>query len=948
MTHKIIRTSFWGKLFSPIRQMIVTTDYIEVQYKNQDTRQFPYQQSQGIAQLQQGFWGSRFSWHVAEQFLDYSMLNQADLNGCFEDIVQASQVALNQNLTQALNSFQTLAQQQYLRESSLATLKITLVPLLQNYLKAQTVWQKQLDPERLQQLDQMLTYLPLDQGKSVLRQEYEQQQLQQRHSFFEQIESNPLTEQQRLAVIRNDDRNLVLAAAGTGKTSVMVAKALDLIDSGLAHPHEILILAYNNAAAKELRERLEKRSLSCGLAPEDCPEVMTFHALGRSILQQKKIPTYLSVFTEDPTKLEVWMTEWLSNYLQSDPDGLSRFIELSYQPVNVFDFKTKAEYDRYVRDHEYRTLQGERVRGYQELLIANWLFLHGIAYQYEAPYITKRRIELGFDYRPDFYLNEADVYLEHFGIDRQGQTRPDIPSQEYNAILRKKRELHQSCGTTLLETYHYDWTENRLEQRLAQLMQQQQIAVTQKSAQEVFEVLNQSGMISSTAKRYVKSLAAIRVERLDRAAILQRLQQQGIAFAEHYADLLDQIHQAYCQKLQDDHSIDFDDMILQATDLIRPDGFCPAWTHILVDEFQDISMARMQQLQALIQQGPSPMLTVVGDDWQSIYRFSGGKLELTTRFADLVGPHSLTKLEKTYRYNNSIALTAGKFVMQNPEQYQKNVVTATRVEESAVYLLDSHGQHQALEDQVVELIRTIRQENATASIAVLARYRYLLNHVKDRVRSTYANIAYWTFHGSKGLEADYCILIGFSQGKTGFPNQNKEDAVVDALLPSLDRYPHSEERRLLYVAITRAKHKCYILADSRAPSEFITELLAPKYQLNILSESFASEYRQIFKCPVCTDGYFKMADGQFGKFYRCSSGSICRSKPRVCEQCGSPSLDQHEHSICQNPNCQKEIKICDQCGRPMRLRTGPYGKFWGCSGYSIPHDQCKNKKKFMA
>ncbi|MHA3084175.1 UvrD-helicase domain-containing protein [Acinetobacter sp. ANC 5383] len=583
MTRKIIRTSFLGKFFSPIRQMIVTTDYVEVQYKNQETRQFSYQQSQGIAQRQQGFWGSRFSWYVAGQHLDYSLLNQEDLNDCFEQIVQASTTALNQNLVQSLKNFQTLAVQQYLRESSLATLQDTLVPLLQNYVTSQVIWQKQLHPEMLQQLDQMLSYLPLDQGKSVLRQQYEQQQLQQRQSFFEQIESNPLTEQQRLAVIRNDDRNLVLAAAGTGKTSVMVAKALDLIDSGLASSHEILILAYNNAAAKELRERLQNRSQSCGVAPEDCPEVMTFHALGRSILQQQKISTHLSVFTEDPTQLGIWMTEWLGNYIQSDPDGLSRFIELSYQPVNAFDFKTKAEYDRYVRDHEYRTLQGERVRGYQELLIANWLFLHGIAYQYEAPYITKRRIELGFDYRPDFYLTDAGVYLEHFGIDRQGKTRADIPSQEYNAIIRKKRELHQSCGTTLLETYHYDWTENRLEQRLSQLMQQHQIPVTQKSAQEIFEVLNQAGMISTTAKRYVKSLAAIRVERLDRAAILKRLQQQDIAFAGHYADLLDQIHQAYRKKLQDDCSIDFDDMILQATDLIQPDAFHPPWTHILVD-----------------------------------------------------------------------------------------------------------------------------------------------------------------------------------------------------------------------------------------------------------------------------------------------------------------------------------------------------------------------------
>ncbi len=132
--------------------------------------------------------------------------------------------------------------------------------------------------------------------------------------------------------------------------------------------------------------------------------------------------------------------------------------------LSIHSIQTKDEYDRYVNDNDYRTLQGERVRGYQELLIANWLFSHSVEYEYEPRYVSKRRIEIGFDYKPDF-LGDG-VYLEHFGIDRQGRTRADINAQEYNANIQRKRELHAEHNTTLLETYHYNWVENTLYKRL--------------------------------------------------------------------------------------------------------------------------------------------------------------------------------------------------------------------------------------------------------------------------------------------------------------------------------------------------------------------------------------------------------------------------------------------------------------------------------------------------
>jgi DNA helicase-4 len=947
MQEKVIAPNILGKIFGDIKLIEITNDSILVAKSSGDFITVNFSEISDIPTMVNGVFGSSLNLKDKENSYIFSFLKRSSVKAAFKTIEEKSIKNISSAINDANNIFIKKTTNEYLRDSSIGHIEKVVGVVLSNYLKSKARWQSKLSENELATLMIWEEFFPLSKGKHHLRETYESKRLSIRKSFFDRIESNPLTEQQRLSVIRNNDLNLVLAAAGTGKTSVMVAKALDLIESKVAKNDEILILAYNNAAAKELKERLTNRVMACGITEECTPTASTFHALGRKILKDCGISTYLSDFADDPKKLEMWVTKWLIEYIKSSPASLKNFIQLSYQPTNPFDFDSKEQYDAYVRDNEYRTLQGERVKGYQELIIANWLFLNSVEYEYEAPYIAKRRIEIGFDYKPDFHIKDTCIYLEHFGIDRSGNTRKDINRAEYNISIKNKRLLHAEYQTTLIETFHYDWTENNLENRLEMLINKSGIEIRQKSPEEIFKTLNELGYIEENAKRYLKCLQAIRVERLDKESTLLRLQEKKIVCAEEYADLLDALHSAYKNELENQKRIDFDDMIILSTNAITSSRFTPRWSHILVDEFQDISMARMGFLKALINYGPNPVLTVVGDDWQSIYRFSGGKLELTTRFEELIGSHSFTKLEKTFRYNNSIADTAGTFVMQNPEQYKKNVATHDIVDSSQVYLLDSKvGNENNLEERILQVLNTIKRNDPNGSVAILARYNYLIKNAREKINETsHKNIKYWTFHGSKGLESDYCILVGFFQGKTGFPNANKDEAVIEALLPNLDTFPHSEERRLLYVAITRAKKKAYLIADPMAPSEFINELLTPKYKLHITSKTFEDKYRQIFKCPICTDGYFKLISGKFGNFYSCSSGSVCTSKPRICDKCGSPSLDTASKSICNNHDCRNETVICDRCGRPMKLRDGKFGNFFGCTGYGIKDDQCKNTRR---
>jgi DNA helicase-4 len=903
--------------------------------------------SRKFATFSKDFLGGELTLNLEDGSVRFRFLRAAGAEEFLRVLNETIAAHLERYVDDVFTAFQIRVVHEYPRDSRVEQ----LVPLFQTlstaYGAQAHLWDRYLSSGHIQKVKDLIRFHPVT--ATALREHHERIQLHTREAFFDRVESNPLTLEQRLGVLRSNDRNLVLAAAGTGKTSVMVAKTLDLIDRGLARPEEILVLAYNRAAAEELRIRLAKAATKSDIPLDSAPQISTFHALGRQLLREAKVSTYMSVFTEDEVKLKQWVTSWLEGYLASDSRKLLKFISLFPQPVNQFDFATLADYERYVRDNEFRTLNGERVRGYQELLIANAIYLNGVQYEYEEPYVTKRRLDIGYDYRPDFHIKGTNIYVEHFGIDRRGGTAPGIDSLKYNESMRSKRALHVECGTVLVETFHYEWVEGNLIDALYERLAKQGVVFKPLLPGEVLAKLRAESRISEWSDLLKKALQAIRVERLDEDAMHVRLEKADVAQAKTVAEVLDALHRAYVEELHRQNAIDFDDMIIRAIQVVDSRAYVPPWKFVLVDEFQDISEARMEFIKAIVAKGPDPSLTVVGDDWQSIYRFSGGKLELTTRFGELVGEFTATKLQKTFRYNNSIAEIAGCFVMENPEQYKKQIETHTKVDRSQVHLLDdSTGEQAGVYDRVVEVIRKIRQNDTAGSIAVIARYNYLL--VASRVAlandGLHANVDFWTFHKSKGLEADYCVLIGFFQGKSGFPNENKDKAIIEALMPSLDSYPYSEERRLLYVGLTRARSKVYVIANPNAPSSFVTELLAPKYDLNIVSKKFQETYRKTFKCPSCADGYFRLIDGQYGGFYSCSSGLGCAvGKARVCTKCRAPSIDGRSASVCNNVPCVNTIKICEKCGRPMKLRESKFGLFWGCTGYGIKDDQCRHTAK---
>lgn len=325
-------------------------------------------------------------------------------------------------------------------------------------------------------------------------------------------------------------------------------------------------------------------------------------------------------------------------------------------------------------------------------------------------------------------------------------------------------------------------------------------------------------------ERLAKRLAS----RLDRWLGLMRM--HGGSQAEMIAAAPDEIRDLFAKRvklmapllkswktaLKAEDAVDFSGLIHQAINVLEKGRFISPWKHILVDEFQDISPQRAALLAALRKQNSHTSLYAVGDDWQAIYRFSGAEMSLTTAFAHHFGDADQCALDTTYRFNDRIGEIANLFVQQNPHQLAKPLNSLSKGDKKSVTLL-ADDQLEALLDKMSGYVKPEQR------ILVLSRYHHLRPAILEKAATRWPKLAidFMTIHASKGQQADYVVVLGLQQGKDGFPALARESVMEEALLPQPEDYPAAEERRLLYVAMTRARHRVWLLFNKQEPSSFV-------------------------------------------------------------------------------------------------------------------------------
>ena len=295
-------------------------------------------------------------------------------------------------------------------------------------------------------------------------------------------------------------------------------------------------------------------------------------------------------------------------------------------------------------------------------------------------------------------------------------------------------------------------------------------------------------------------------------------------------------YQRELSSLLEKHQTTFSGLIKLAIQYLRSGQIKTQFHYIIVDEYQDLSALRQEFLHLLIESSQANLFAV-GDDWQAIYGFSGSRVDFTLNFRKFWGDFSLHRISKTYRFGPTLARLSSSFIMQDRAQIRKQI--QSQKEDALEPVVEVCGESERLDLEVLTHYFESLPENS--SILLLGRFqidRFRLARC-SKFNLTSESIVFYprpdlkirflTVHQSKGLEADYVILLNNREAKLGFPAHVKDPPLKTELIKiaeelGLDQASVNEERRLFYVALTRAKKQVILLTVDGKESSFIKEL----------------------------------------------------------------------------------------------------------------------------
>ena len=665
--------------------------------------------------------------------------------------------------------------------------------------------------------------------------------------FFDHCLKYPLDKQQRRSIVSEEENCLVVSSAGSGKTSSIVGKVKYLTEIKKINPQNILLISYTNKAAAELTERMGIAGL----------RGYTFHKLALDIIGQttgQKPSIYentdalfVKIYHEllNDKKFKKSVIEYFIDYQTPEKEWEKRKNERRQQLSEQKEVRLKATFP----DMDGKTVY---VRSEQEQKICFALSSLSVKFRYEEPYEHPLVDEMHSQYKPDFsiYFEQGGetkrIYLEHFGVDEHGLVpiwfakdrgiTYEEANQKYNDGITWKKAAHEKFSTKLLTTSSADFHYSDIREKLKTLLEKADVSIQEKTDAELYDMVLPPN--SKHEKAFIRLVVTfVTLIKSSCKSVDEVLRQTKNAGDERSTFIIKNIFQPvykrYIEELANINQIDFTDAILQATDICRS-SHPVKYDYIIVDEFQDISVDRYNFLKVLREGNPPAKLYCVGDDWQSIYRFSGSDMALFNQFPEYFGTTEINKIETTYRFGEPLVSLSSRFIQRNNAQIKKDIHSFSSDMKTELEFCSYDRRDYC--KTIGELIDSIPLDK---SIFLLGRYSFddyylsfMYQGIKEGNRFYYViggrKIEFLTVHKSKGLEADYVILLQCNKDTYGFPSLVSDDPVLNYVLTKSDQFPYGEERRLFYVAITRAKLKTLVLYDKRFPSVFVDEFLHPE------------------------------------------------------------------------------------------------------------------------
>lgn len=685
-----------------------------------------------------------------------------------------------------------------------------------------------------------------------------------------------LNEAQKDAVVSDDKRLLVLAGAGSGKTKTLIQKLIYLTEDKEVNPSNILAITFTKNATNEMVDRLiasadvsgtyesilkdkyvstkEKDNQRYNYTKKykwiDNLTVRTFHSLCYSILRNHGVKEFDNKFkilsdeksTEEEfnsvTAPETIFEVFHKVLIEACTDtqyllDLKRYI-LDYLVDKIH--KIKEYQGKFQNEGKfYTTLKGEKVRSKSEQYIADWLFRHSIKYQYEPTVHFK-----DFPIRPDFYIPEADVFIEH------------VSNKSYN--MRDKEEEFKSAGRICFKTF-----EKMAEDSSLFNLALDKIVKNRLPANYLFETALRYEEEFKSYQEYVKEFlrqvmritGMVKVENVSLAEVAEKAKKEQHERVRDFYKLalpLIEKYKAYCVNKS---YLDFNDLISTAASLFRnqPDIaelYRKRFQYVLVDEFQDVDSIQVDLLKLMI--SDQTQLFCVGDDWQSIYGFRGSNVKYIVHFDQYFPGARTIKLNLNYRSTENIVDASSEVIKFNKFKVQKDIKAAKKSDQRIEIFTG-----QSEEDNVRYALQKVQEllDSGISGEEILFLYRRskMYDNYRDAFWKEKIRVNGKTIHGAKGLEAKAVFIIGLVEGGGGFPDVWLGDRIFQIVKETDYDQLMEEERRLFYVAITRAKDRLFLITEKGNESSFLKEI--PQKYLVKFSHAMKSVVEELILCKKC-------------------------------------------------------------------------------------------------
>ena len=686
-----------------------------------------------------------------------------------------------------------------------------------------------------------------------------------------------LNDGQREAVKSEDARILVLAGAGSGKTKTLLQKLIYLIEEKEISPSSILAITFTKNATNEMIDRLiisadtsgqyetmlfDKRSSKADKDKEriynqkkykwiDGLTVRTFHSFCYGILRSYGV-------NEFDNKFRI-----IGNEKRDEEDELSKNVA----PETVFEVVHKLlieqcedtnfllQLKRYILDYiidkihlkknetnilpkdgkYFTTLDGTKVRSKSEQFIADWFYRHSIKYEYEPLLNIK-----DFSFRPDFFIPEANLYIEH--VSDKSYSTKDKEEQFVKGNLLLVKTFESMTRDSALFNHTLDKiVKNRLPANYLNT-----VSLTYK---EEFNGYHED--VKDFVSQIMRITDMIKVENIDLNSVLENARKDQHERVRNFYELAIPIVQKYIHYCTDKSYLDFNDLISRTTSLFQnhediANKYKSKYQYILVDEFQDVNNLQVELIKLLLKE--QTQLFCVGDDWQSIYGFRGSNVSYIVDFENHFANSKVIKLSLNYRSTQNIVGASNEVIKHNKFKVEKEIFSSKRSEHKIV-IYSGNSEEENIQFCFNKVQELLEEGITNDDILFLYRRSKMYSPYFYRFKNENVKVQAKTIHGAKGLEAKVVFIIGLTQGNGGFPDIWLEDRIFQVIKKANHDLLMEEERRLFYVAITRAKDKLFLITEKGNESSFLKEI--PEMFTVKTSIPIKSVVEKVITCPKC-------------------------------------------------------------------------------------------------